>query len=365
MLKLAIIQKVVSIIVVTSVLFLTNNAKSQDFGLDTLALPKYEQVVIENLPQSWWFSTFAETFGDAYPSVRNVLRTRKAKGVRIQLLWSDTHEFGDADIPKIKELSKKYSELLRNFPNVKCEISPFCEHNLSNPDKYLNIAQREAPNCTIVNTVYKGALSAKYKNEIHKDGNPNVPRGSYNFGYDGKDMYQQDVQADKNKHKKADVIFGWTPSKNGKRTESDKTPRHLRKYWLEPKEIKAIHYILTNDKAVNLSLPDKWIWKSNSDRTVTPNPRSLKPSLITTTKLKSDPVLISGDKKLDRGYYSGEWRDEHTNKVLGYIYRFNWWGYELSTKARIANQNRPRVKIFVGNEQVGVVDPAFREGVYR
>lgn len=215
-----------------------------DYGVDTLALPKYVHVVKENLPHGWWFSSFAETFGDGISAIDQVNYSGRPKGFRVQLLWSDSHTYGDDDISKIIELSKRVESVARRHPRIKCEISPFCEHNLNNPDKYLEIVKKHAPSCTPVNTVWKGKLSTRYKNEVHGV-RAAIPQGRFNWSYDGDDPKPEDFITIKNQYREAEVFYLWNHRLNNKRGATDRTPAKEREYLMSVEEFHELVNLAT------------------------------------------------------------------------------------------------------------------------
>lgn len=217
------------------ILFLSSLAHA-DPGIDTLGLPKYVDIVKENLPYGWWYSSFAETFGDGIKAIDEVNSTGKPKGFRIHLIWNKNHDYGLNDITKIIKLSKKIELIAKKYPNIKCEISPFCEHNLKETDSYLNLVERYAPSCTAVNTIWKGEFSNKYKNEIHGSG-ASIPSGRFNWSSDGEDSF---IKTDRTQFHQAEVFWLWTPKLNGKNTTDDTTELANRKEWISRKEFLAL-----------------------------------------------------------------------------------------------------------------------------
>ncbi len=327
-----------------------------DYGLDTLAMAKYPKRVAKDLPNGWWFGTFAETFGDAYPAVERVLKTGKPKGYRIQLLWSDSHNFGDSDIPKIISLSKKYNQLAVKYPNIKCEISPFCEHKLQNIDKYLDIAAKHAPNCTIVNTVWTGALSKKYKNEVH--GNKKAaPKGRYNFSYDGQSAVDANVEADKTKYKLSEVFYFWIPQFNLRAKMDDPTPRPERKIRPDAKQMKSVIY-LANPKG-KTNFPKSVTYKSHADQHNMPREfRASKPVVIYSKKC-TELQFTKNNKRMGRLIYGGPFSGG------GHIYRhLENFGYELADRS-IKEFNDSILTIIGCAGKIGTVNPAFRDGNFR
>lgn len=326
-----------------------------DVGVDTLALPKYTQVVKDNLPKDWWFSSFAETFGDGIKAIHDVNLTGKPKGFRIHLIWSDTHTFGDSDIPKLITLSKKVQLLANKFPNIKCEISPFCEHNLSNPDKYLDIVKANAPSCTPVNTIWKGALSKKYKNEVHGS-SAIVPAGNFNWSGDGEDAFNSDIEKAKAKFRTAETFWFWVCSNNGLKCGEPK-PRDKRDKWTTKIELEAQMY-LTNSKG-NAKLSKNYIWKSVSDKHHPEcKEKDCKPVLVTLLPVKkaSFAYLLLDGKIVEKLPYYGEYRDNKTNKLKGYRYYLSDYGY----KKAIQYKNR-LLTLSINKVNAGTVNTAFRQ----
>ncbi len=320
-------------------------------GVDTLALPKYTSMVKESLPVGWWFSSFGEVFGDGVKAIDEVNSTGKPRGFRIQLLWSDTHSFGDKDISKLIELSKRTQAMARKYPNIKCEISPFCEHNLQNPDKYLDIVALYAPNCTPVNTIWKGALSKKYKNEVHGS-KANVPSGRFNWSGDGEDAFNSDIEASKAKFKQAEIFWFWTCSINGKMKCEDPTPRPQRTGWISKTELEALLY-LTNSKG-SANLDAKYLFKAVSDKhSQEPQGKDAKPVMIAPVKTGAISLMLNGKVVSLMKYYgifSGG----------GYRYYASDYGYKISGK----NKNQ-LLKVVVNGKVIGTVNAAFRQNKYR
>jgi hypothetical protein len=325
------------------------------FGLDYLGGAKFSTTILKNHPNGWAAGFFAETFGDSYPVIEKLLKKGICPHVRVQLLWDDNHKYGDHQIPAIKKLAAKFNKLAVQFPWVKIELSPFCEHNISKPDPYLDIAQKAAPNCTIVNTVWKGGLSKKYKNETH--GKAKAIKGPANFSWDGTNCFDSDAELFKIVHDKVEVFYFWFWQMNGKMNEKDTTPRPNRKSWPTRDLIRSAIALAGAKYDPNLS--SAHIWKSHSEQTQQPaGKRELKPVLITKRKaLRAELVLDNGDVLIKSDpplpYEESRFR-----------YYIKEWGFKLAKQA-IAKQGHPIVRVRVGKEIIGKVNPAFRAGTYR
>lgn len=196
-------------------------------GLDLLALARYPQEAYKWFPYGMALGVFARTFGDSLPIVNQLVHEKGIPLVRVQLLWSDTHQFGDGDVRFIKREAERWNQLASKKRNCVFELSPFCEHNLKAPDKYLKIVEDAAPDCRAVNVPFMGAMSNRYKNEVHGD-HPKPKRGPYNYSHDGTNGLDVNVDAFKKRHKGADVFFLWHYTFNCKKSVDDRTPRDQR-----------------------------------------------------------------------------------------------------------------------------------------
>lgn len=336
------------------------------FGLDFLGLPKYADVAIREFPAGWALGAFANTFGDAFPVVREIVRSGRCPHVRMQLLWSDSHSFSLADMPLAISEAKRYNKLAGNNPKTKFELSVFCEHNIPNPDPWLDQVAAAAPNCRIVNTPYKGALSRKYKNEVH--GSSPRPKGPYNYSYDGTSCVDADVMADKRQYRNSEVFFFWIPQFNCKKSmathddEGKPLPR------IPPKErtvqpssgqIDSVIY-LHNHAGAGITLPKLFLWKSHADQQseTVPEPRASKPVLICPVKADRFELVADNGQVVDVLPYYGPYKDGRHRYYLGDF------GYQVSEKA-LRIQGHPVLQLRSGRKIHGKVNPAFRAGNFR
>lgn len=313
------------------------------FGLDLLGSAKYKRVALMGLPKGWALGGFAETFGDFFPVAEGALK-RGCPHVRVHLLWSDSHSFSDDDIPKVRKLSKKYNALAHKYPAARIEISCFCEHQLSKPDKYHDIVQNEAPDCFPVNTPWRGAESQKYKNEHH--GTEARASTRYNFSFDGSDCTNADVEKCKNVHKNADVLFFWAPRFNLKWSMKDDTPRPKRTAKPSKEYIESIVYLGTS-KGVT-SVPKGWLIKSHAEK-------------HSATDVKGDKLLIIATQKVDVIHLK---RGKKIIDTLRYFGPFDGGGHRYySTKFGFhAGAN---LEMWLNGKKHGYCNGGFRDGSYR
>lgn len=324
-------------------------------GRDYLGGAKYPDLILREHPKGWAAGFFAETFGNALPIIEKLANTGRCPLIRVQLLWSDTHTFTHSDTMRAVEIAKKIEVIARKNKRVKFELSPFCEHNLKNPDQALEAIKMVAPSCTPVNCPWQGALSSRFKNEVH--GYHAKPRGRYNYSTDGDSCVDINITKMKRLHKDADVFFFWHPADNGKLNTSDPTPRPERKAW--PTEALQDSIIYLKNKRGKTSLPEKFIYKSHADRHETPpEPRAYKPVLIAPVKAARFELVAKNGQVVGVLPYYG------TFDGGGYRYYLGEYGYQVAEKA-IRIQGSPVVELRANGKVYGKINPAFRDGSFR
>lgn len=329
------------------------------YGLDLLGGAKYGKLLLKEFPTGWAAGLFDNTFGPASGLVEKLIETGKCHHIRIQMLWSDTHRFGDSDIKKLKAIAKPYERLALKYP-VRIELSPFCEHNLKTPDKYLDIVKNEAPSCYPVNTPWQGNFSKKYKNEIH--GNHKKPSGTgkYNYSYDGTNAVDSNVTKDKQTHSNADVFFFWHPRFNLKWNMKDNTPRPKRTGKPSKEMIRSLIY-LANDKC-QTSIRKNWLIKSHADNH---GPTNGKPDQkgdknLIISPIKSDKILLKTQdgKLVDTLNYYGIFEGG------GNRYYSRFYAYQAAETA-IKLSGNPLCDIWQKGEKYGTCHPGFRDPTFR
>lgn len=311
------------------------------FGLDLLAGAKYPKEVIKHLPSGWALGVFANTFGDAFSLVEKVAKGGKCPLIRVQLVWKDDHKFGTKELQLAIKEAKRY-EKIRGHSQI--ELSPFCEHNLNNPDEWLSKVQAAAPSCRIVNTPWKGALSKRFKNEVH--GDHKKPTGPYNYSYDGTNSVDSNVTKDKQAHSDSDVFFFWHPRFNLKWSMKDTTPRPQRKAFPSSDLIKSVAYLAT-DKG-DTSIPKNWLVKSHAEKHDAQDQKGDK-LLIISPKKASEIILKRAGRVIDKlrlygSFAGGGWRYYSQN-----------WGYKLGAN----------LDVWLGGKNYGVINGGFRDPSFR
>ena len=326
---------------------------AQSLGLDCLGIAQFSPEALAAIPPKYAVGAFARVFGDAMPNITTVV-TRGCPLVRIQLIYHRDKKYGDADIPTLKAEAKRWDEFAKKHKGCKVHLSPFCEHPLAAPDKYLKVVADAAPNCVPVNSLAGGGVSGKYLDETHgKDGQ--ALKQSYFYSFDGTDMLEVDVEAYKKKHEKAAVWFGWTANFNGVR-EADLKPQPPidgRKDWPTGKLIRSLVYQMERQRGM-AGLPAQWLWKSHAEDHGLPDVRTDKPVLIAPVKAAAAELVRMG-KVVATGAYYGNF----TTPGL-YRYYFPEWGFE--TAQRVGNVP---LDLRIGGKVYGTVNPAFRQGNFR
>lgn len=335
------------------------------FGLSYLAGNRYQQVVLDEHPDSWDAKIFATTFGDAYAFADKLLSTGRCSNLWVQLLWDDDHSFGDRNIPELIKLARKYQALQLKHKDKTIWLSPFCEHRLKNPDKYLEIVHNNAPSCRVFNSpesaTGKGSNSNIRLNDIHGSASKK-PKGAYTFDYDGEDAFGADVESHKKKFADCEVFFLWSPHLNLKYKLDDKTPRDQRKYRPKGKHIDALIYLTTAKGQTKL--PKDWILKPMAEDTAgftgRPDAKSNKVVFICPPNAKEIKLVAVGSNQvIDTARNYGKFSDGKR-----FRYYTTLWGFEIAEKAKRITGD-PRVRLFINGKEVGIVNCAFRDGSYR
>lgn len=205
------------------------------YGMDYLGGAKYPDTILKNHPRGWAIGIFARAFGDAFPIVKKLADSGRCPLIRIQLVWDGTHLYGDKWLPTAIREARRYEKLCGHS---RIQLSPFCEHNHKDPDKYLDAVRSVAPSCEIINTPYQGRFSSRYRNETHTISN--IPLAQQ-FSFDGRDALAGGGRAALELARAVpDVVFLWTARFNGKMSADDKTPIANRRAWPDAKTIMAL-----------------------------------------------------------------------------------------------------------------------------
>lgn len=315
---------------------------------DVLASSQYPQPVLKSKLKC--IRGFEYAFGKSFqPLATNFLASGK-RYLGVNCLWSDTHQFGDKDIPLLRKCASDYAKIIEQFPHVDLELTPFTEHNLSNPDKYLDIAQAECPKCTIVNSVYKGAFSKRYKSEVH--GTHAAPKeGRYNYSFDGTNAVDSDVKSVLQKHSKAERFYLWHPRYNLRYRDKDTTPRPQRIKEAKdrsptPDFIASIDWLFGVKEPYKI--PKNWLVKSHAEK-------------HDKNDLKGDKLLIISPIKADQVSLK---RGGKEACKLRYYGPFDGGGFRFYSST-MGHQCGANLDVFIGKKKFGTINGGFRSPPYR
>lgn len=209
--------------------------------IDTLASPKYCGA-LRAIPNHFAVSCFARTFGDCLPCATREMRAGRSY-MRINLMWSDTHSYGDSDIRTLRKEAARFDALCAEFPG-RIELAPFTEHAIAKPDKYLEIVKVAAPHCgKPVNSAWRGGLTKNpaYKNEVHGDhASPKISGVAWNYSHDGTNSVDENFTATKRSRSDAEILCAWGPRLNGKCSMKDGRARADRDCWADKKYLRSL-----------------------------------------------------------------------------------------------------------------------------
>lgn len=315
--------------------------------IDTLAAAQYGEE-LRHIPNRIAVSGFARTFGDFFPVAKKEL-DRGRELIRVQLIWKDDHKFGPPEFKAAVKEAKRYNILCGVFPG-RLEVSPFTEHNLGNPDPFLNQVQDAAPNCRIVNNPWKGGLSNKFKNEVHGT-HARVPGKPFNFSYDGENSVDSNMEVVKQKFKEADLLCVWHPRLNLRYRMADGTSRPQRIKEAKQRkpgkrDLESYAYLFTEKG--NTSIPKKWLVKSHADNHGSGD-------------MKGDRLLVIAPV---RGEAITLKREGAKVGTLQYYGPFDGGGFRYYG-VNYGYQYGPALGVFLGNKKYGVINGGFRDGSYR
>jgi hypothetical protein len=333
------------------------------YALDYLLGSKYPKVILGSHPKGWgagFFSFIPET-GSSLPVARQLAKTGRCPFIRFQLWWQDNHNFNGQE-DKIYEQARKVRKLIKDFPEIRFEVSPACEHKWKRAkadqvcDEVAKILQG-LPNVEVINSPWLGGggeLSNKYKNEVHRADNSVPTRGRFNFSYDGKAAVDMPVSKDKRRWRRAEWFFMWTHQLNLRRNEKDKTPRAERKARPTKELIESLVFLATKKGKTNIQ--KGWLAKSHAEEIVDKHGnvlhRSNKLMVLSDIKAASCELIDSMGRIVASAPYGGVINgNEHR-------YYFEKWGYQLAQKYGL-------LKVVINGKSYGTINAGFREGYFR
>lgn len=333
--------------------------------IDTLACVKYPKE-LRAIPNEFSIGVFDEAFGGNAAKVIDDEFKAGRSHIRVNLLWSDSHSYGDGNIKYITKRSKVYNKICLKYPGQTLQIAPFTEHNIpaNKIDKYLSIVKANAPNCgKPVNSVWNGGFTKNpaFENEVHgtkKD--PKIPGVSYSYSYDGSNSVDSNVTQKLEDHSKASRFCMWHPRLNLRYRMKDPAPRSQRIKEAKDRKpskdlLESLVYLFSGRG--NVSLPPKWLQKSHADKHDKNDLKGDKLLFITPIKKlnkkgKVQPVVLKYNetgKKAGTCNYYGPFEDGRSRyycPVMGYKYG-------------------PDLGVYISGTKYGNANGGFRLGDYR
>jgi len=316
------------------------------FGQDYLSGAKFQSEILKTHDFKQGVGLFATTFGDALP-LATALANKGIPFLRIQLAWSDTHDFKESQFGDIAKQAKRFCPLAQK---TKLYLSGACEHKLNSTlaQRLASLIAAACPPATYVNVpLPQGAVLPQYINEIHGGGKPRSSLSAFSF--DGDAAEDADVETLKSRFANSEYFMIWGPRYNGRWATNDPTPRPQRKGYADSNYIKSLLY-LTNDKG-STSLPKNTLWKPLSENKGNGDLRAGKPVLILPSKYSQATLTKNGKTIASIKYYG-------TYQGGGFRYYASEYSYQLAQKCGgVCN--------LVTNKPIGLVNPAFRDPTFR
>lgn len=317
------------------------------FGLDYLGLAKYARAAAAAHREGWAVGCFSHTFGDVLPALQLLLKTRRVPRVRIQLDWQDNHDYSKR-FEFIRLEARRVAQFAKTYPEIDWRFSGACEHLLNNrqAQRLRDIVLEEAPFVTYVNTPMNSTL-LKVGTKVINESHGSMLRGSrLDFSFDGANCVDKNVTEFKRKFRHCETFYFWALRFNGKWNAKDTTPRPERKGWPDTEFIRSV-IALAKEKG-NTSLPPKWIYKSHAENHGIKDPRAEKPVFIIPEKPDEIVLKTTDGKTITKLKYFGPF--ENLNR-----YYASKMGFRYPSP----------LEVWVGGKRHGVINPAFRDGVYR
>lgn len=329
-----------------------NSFAQQIQCIETLAGAQYPEAV-RSIPKQYGISGFAREFGDFFPVAKRALADGRP-WVGVNLLWSDTHTFGQKDMPFVLREAKRYEPLCAQYPG-KIDLRTFTEHNLPDPDRYHDQVQKAAPSCSVVNSVWRGAFSRKYKNEVH--GRHPAPHGAYNYSFDGTNSVDSQLYDTKKEkgyltlYKAAQVFCMWHPAINLRYSMKDGTPRSQRIKESEQRSpsrelLLSLTYLFSPPGAI--FVPKNWLIKTHAEKHSANDQKGDKLVIISPVRGAAIELKRAGKVVANLPYYG-------TYEGGGYRYYWSQMGFRAGAE----------LGMYIGSKQYGMINGGFRAPTFR
>lgn len=341
------------------------------FGCLGLAHRKYKlNSIINAVPTHWAIVAFDHPFGDVAPKIKKLINVGY-KTFEIQCWWDDNHKI--APINHTEKKAKKWGKIARENPNCTFYLSHSCEYNEPDQQKVMErvrIVQKHAPNCIVVNSVWRGATIPGVITERH--GDVNVGPGQI-VNTDGTNHYDIDAQRwyDQNQDALMIVVWGYRQNLREIPDPGQPVPKPNQRTAAPSIEYnRSLVRLLSPKDTVNTDIKKPEFYKSHAEDDQEQNPstpddpRENKPCFA--SKQKADKAIILAANGKEIGVFkrfgspiSGCWR-----YYAGTPGGIRMYGYEIAEKA-VKVSGSEIVSIKVGKKIYKNINPAFREGYFR
>lgn len=200
------------------IFFLPRLIFAEHKGIDVLGLAMQDcDLFLDSLPKNTAIGVLEGTFGDPLPCLERLILAEKVSAIRVHLIngpcWRNKNcEEGEpkpTDKIALKNRAKKY-QLLFERHKIPCFLSPILEHDIKDVaqlEDIFRLLKLEAPNCSLVQSVYKGNRIPGILNEYHG----NNAKGEITSN-DGESIFDLDSidYADSG----SIITFAWFPALN-------------------------------------------------------------------------------------------------------------------------------------------------------
>lgn len=327
-------------------------------GNDFLAINKYYDVAIRGHRRGDCSGMFLRTFGDARPTLEKMARSKQFAEIVVHLAPFDrTHRYPIADLKRQVIADAKFCNALAVRTGQPIWLSPFCEHNhkASAMRPFFQELRQAAPNCLMVNSIWKGEEVDGTITEIHIESSralPKVPRFDYTVSFDGcggngtGDMPDLDIDAIVKRYSGALHIRAWNFRYNGKFGNKDTTPIEKRKHWPTIKYIRGTRALL-EPRDGSVSWGNGELMKPFSDDHGAPEPTKDNKlmAILPRTDKESVKVFDSKGKEIDT---LRRFRPDHSGEPRGPRYYSTKYAIEI---ANLAFKNTGSYQIRIGNNK--------------
>jgi hypothetical protein len=317
------------------------------FGHDFLAINHYYRTAVLAARPGEVAGMFLTTFGNARPTLERMAKSKKFCVIVVHLAPFDrTHRYPISRLKKQVLADTRFCAALAKRTGQDIWISAFCEHQHAAKDmRPLFIEMRKiAPNCTLVNSIYKGGQEVDGTiTEIHVEKSsalPKVPKNQFIVSFDGcgstgtGDMPDLNIDAIVQRYSAALHIRAWNFRYNGKFGHKDTTDISKRKCWPNVKYIRGTRALL-DAREGGLTWGNGRLAKPFADDHGDPEPTKDNRFMVILPKVDKDSVRVF-DSKGNHIDTLRRFRPDHSGDPMGPRYYSSRYAFEI---ANLAHKN--------------------------